>query len=319
MLGRCVVGDVANCPFCSSDIEEDLVVFGGTCPKCFGEIPGEEAPTDPGEERKAAIEKADQAVVRRRRSVQMVGALMLFLVMAGGALTVAFWPEEEAVLLNFDEEYYEEDLDGLAAYEAPEDEPESSASGIAKSTRTTKRDPLGNLEALKGLGKDGDVLDGVAVAEQVGPSTSGMRTSENGDINPFADDQKIADGVSGGAPMVGGLVPSVKINRQLQRGVTLTDDNQIIGMIRKVLSDNSRGLQTRCYEKELKNKPDLKGKWTLRFTVDTKGQVRDATAEGRDMQDASLEFCLVEQVSRWEFQAIHKAQPVQKSYTFRPG
>ena len=46
--------DLAACPFCGRDVDADLVTYGGKCPHCFGEIPGEEAPTDPGEEKKAA-------------------------------------------------------------------------------------------------------------------------------------------------------------------------------------------------------------------------------------------------------------------------
>ena len=35
----------------------DLLVFGGACPHCLIDIPGEEAPTDPGEELKKKQEE----------------------------------------------------------------------------------------------------------------------------------------------------------------------------------------------------------------------------------------------------------------------
>ena len=37
------------CPFCGSEVGEDLLINGGHCPQCLIEIPGEDTPTDPGE------------------------------------------------------------------------------------------------------------------------------------------------------------------------------------------------------------------------------------------------------------------------------
>ena len=53
--------DVA-CPFCSRPVNVEMTLYGGRCPHCFGEIPGEESPTDPGEEKKqaAAVVKAQK-------------------------------------------------------------------------------------------------------------------------------------------------------------------------------------------------------------------------------------------------------------------
>ena len=48
------INDPLNLPLCTP---QDLVTFGGTCPKCFAEIPGEEAATDPGADVRAAIER----------------------------------------------------------------------------------------------------------------------------------------------------------------------------------------------------------------------------------------------------------------------
>ena len=39
---------MGECPFCKAQIDEEILLYGGTCPTCLIEIPGEESATDPG-------------------------------------------------------------------------------------------------------------------------------------------------------------------------------------------------------------------------------------------------------------------------------
>ena len=41
---------MGECPFCGAGVDEDLIALGGICPRCFGEIPGEQTATDPGDD-----------------------------------------------------------------------------------------------------------------------------------------------------------------------------------------------------------------------------------------------------------------------------
>ena len=63
-------------------------MYGGSCPKCFGEIPGEEAATDPGEQVKAEQAKSDN----RRMLAKTLVPLALAVPLLGGlaALAVGF-------------------------------------------------------------------------------------------------------------------------------------------------------------------------------------------------------------------------------------
>lgn len=94
---------MAECPFCGSEVSDDLVTFGGTCPKCFAEIPGEEAATDPGADVRAAIERRD----RRRATFRTMASLAVLLMIVSctglAAFAVVVWPEPEvAEILDFD-------------------------------------------------------------------------------------------------------------------------------------------------------------------------------------------------------------------------
>ena len=52
---------MADCPFCGGEISEAMALDGGTCPHCFGEIPGEDAPTNPGDDLLQAIAAKDES------------------------------------------------------------------------------------------------------------------------------------------------------------------------------------------------------------------------------------------------------------------
>ena len=70
------------CPFCKGEVDDDVLTFGGRCPSCLIEIPGDEAPTDPGAEARAAQEAAEAAAQKPRVGI-IVGALVLPLMIEG--------------------------------------------------------------------------------------------------------------------------------------------------------------------------------------------------------------------------------------------
>lgn len=132
---------VGDCPFCGSKVPEDLVTFGGVCPTCFAEIPGEEAATDPGEQVKAQNAQRD----RMRATARTLLPLVVIVPVLGVLALLALWfltrPAPEVVLLDFDEfeDYPMPELvaaapepdDGVAAVEPAEaaGTPEGAATG----------------------------------------------------------------------------------------------------------------------------------------------------------------------------------------------
>lgn len=94
---------VGDCPFCGSKVQEDLITFGGTCPTCFAEIPGEEAATDPGEQVKAEQAQKDRMRATARTLLPLVVILPVLAVLALVALWFLTRPAPEVVLLDFDE------------------------------------------------------------------------------------------------------------------------------------------------------------------------------------------------------------------------
>ncbi|MCO4744596.1 MAG: AgmX/PglI C-terminal domain-containing protein [Proteobacteria bacterium] len=114
-----------------------------------------------------------------------------------------------------------------------------------------------------------------------------------------------------------GLTPDVSISRREQLGIRLEDDQAIIAMIKRVMDTEIPRLRV-CYERRLKQAPELKGRWALRFTVRADGYTEAATVNGLDSRDDQLEACVVEKLKSWQFQKIREDQPIKKTVTFRP-
>ena len=91
---------MSECPFCGASVSEDLITYGGSCPKCFGEIPGEEAPTDPGAEARAIQEKKDRRGATIRAVLGLAAMASVVALVGVAAVAVVLWPEPEVAVLD---------------------------------------------------------------------------------------------------------------------------------------------------------------------------------------------------------------------------
>lgn len=297
---------MAHCPFCNGAIDEAIDRFGGTCPSCFGEIPGDEAATDPGEEVKAQQE----AAIQRRAQARSLRPLLLAIPVVLGTVAIAlyavFKPVPEAVALNLDDaEYWQQDYEGLMVVtaSAPEEPevPASTGSGGAR-TPAASDDAPDAVASIRRPGASGEALGG------------GTRTVAQGG---GGDEPKITMNTSGGSAANPFAELSVSVQRKREKGVRLTNDNDIIEMIKAVVATETPKLQS-CYDRRLKVRDDLAGAWQLRFTVNRDGNVKAARAIGQDVADEELESCIADRLSGWTFQPIKADLPVQRTIRFRP-
>jgi hypothetical protein len=319
---------LAECPFCGSSVDEDLVVYGGPCPKCFAEIPGEEAPTDPGAEARAAQEKRDRRGATLKAAIGM-GAMMALVGCAGvAALAVVLWPEPEVAVLDFDSaEFDYPAMELVGNVEEVEEEGEPVDVEVAKvspkprpsaSPKPRKEFDPSAYGKVEVPGSDG-VDAGAALGKEDGIAQVDGTRGTRGVDGPAGGPAGI-DAVGGDdRAQQGGIGLDIDLNVQRRTGVVLSDPDQIRQMIGKLMGQQVRKLSY-CYERRLKQKPDLGGRWLIKYTVSKDGTAIDASATGRDVSDAELESCLVQNIeSKWRFDPIVRAQPVQKTLTFRPG
>lgn len=55
-----------------------------------------------------------------------------------------------------------------------------------------------------------------------------------------------------------------------------------------------------CYERELKRNPDIKGKLTVRFTINPDGAVIDVELISSTLQNNNVERCILARIRRWD-------------------
>jgi hypothetical protein len=88
--------------------------------------------------------------------------------------------------------------------------------------------------------------------------------------------------------------------------------------LRAVFRDTS-GQARDCYERALKQNPNLAGKVILSITIATDGSVSSAVANGQTLNNAKVNSCLEQQARRWSFPKPEGgAARVNKPYTFSP-
>ena len=297
---------MAECPFCSSKITEQLSIHGGTCPSCFGEIPGEEAPTDPGAVVRARQEAEDAKTVQRSRLPLVFGAFGMLAFIAGAGW-IATRPPEVVPVLDFDQlEFAEYEITPMAdedteaapvATPRPQQPRPSALERIA-----SQGDPSLNLG--QGHGGQGVVDHQSGTRMIMGPDGNMQPAGLNTTLSPSFGE-------------AGGMSSDMTIRRSSMQGVTLTDDNDIIDMIRAVMEDGIPRLQ-RCYTLQLKTNESLRGNWVLNYTLLASGTASAITVDGEGVSDATMESCIEGKIAAWRFQPIKGDIPIRKTLRFRP-
>jgi len=305
---------LVECPFCANEVDEDLITFGGPCPKCFADIPGEEAATDPGEEVKAAEARKDQLRMTMRTVLPFVLAMPVVFCLGVGALWYGFLrPAPVVVMLDFDElDEYPIELVAVSPEEAAEDGDLKSA-GTRRVVRSGEDAASAYAPGTGELGiGDAKVdLGGDAVADG-GEGTRGTRSGIDGPSSGPA----LGGGVSRTSKQEAGLDFGLDVSTA-RRGAMLEDPEAIRKMIGQRLRDQAPRLNS-CYESQLKTNETLSGRWRIAFTVTSEGKAISPSAEGLNASVGPFEDCLVREVGKWSFQRIKHDQPVRKTFTFRP-
>ena len=83
---------MGSCPFCKESVDSAILEYGGRCPSCLIEIPGEDAPTDPGEAAKAAQEAEEAAAVNRPR-LPLIAGIVAVVALCGVGGFMALTPD----------------------------------------------------------------------------------------------------------------------------------------------------------------------------------------------------------------------------------
>jgi len=287
-----------QCPFCKGKVEEDLLRFGGHCPHCLNEIPGEEAATDPGAQARARqeleVRVAAARVQRRNRLLSVLAALLL----VAGVGAYAVFHEEPAPLLLEDVEIY---IPPVSAHRNVAAE-EAEAAAAAKAEEERKRKEAASHHVASVTPTANTSAEALASA---GPAPSAPSSAP-----PETTAQSLNQSSLGGfdlspkGPALKGIGP-----------ITATTDSEIKQMAKTVVDANFRQLR-QCYESRIKENPNLSGRWILAWTIESDGSVSKAEAEGQGVKDRAFEDCMVRNVQQWKFQPVAKSTDLARAFVF---
>lgn len=294
-----------SCPFCDHPVAEPIARFGGTCPQCFGEVPGDEAATDQGE----------TPVPISRPSLfgfAVVGGMLVGLLgtlVVGAALWWRAAPRVAAPTLDFDQP-----LPEVVAID-PAPAAGRARSGAASVDQRAAAYATGEETWSAGGGTDEIVLRSAPARTrptEVRRSGTGARRS---------------GGAPAGGPLsqgrAGSQAPTFDLS--VSGGTVGRDDHLVLDdelAIRMMIGDRlRRGIRELrgCYDRRLKQSPDLQGRWRLTFTVSSEGRAANVVLAGLDRRDRTFERCVRDHITRrWSFAKVAKPTDVSKTLTFRP-
>ncbi|MEM6928529.1 MAG: AgmX/PglI C-terminal domain-containing protein [Myxococcota bacterium] len=295
------------CPFCGHSIDEVVARFGGTCAHCFGEVPGEEAATDQGPTPAPVTRTSPQrpmgaVLAISGGTVVGISIALLLLVM----VRVTQRPSGPRPVMDFDDWPMPE---VVAVAEA---KPEPTRAPPPKRRKPRAEAYAANPEALA---PPTDVAGALRAAAEAAPSGAGARRgwSGRGEAAPSTVPRPSRMSSAG----------TGALDISLGGGEVQRDDNVVLAdpvAIRMMIGERlRRGIAELrgCYDRRLKQRPDLSGRWRLTFTVSQDGRATDAALAGLDEPDEALEGCLREHVvRRWAFAPVAEPTEVSKTLSF---
>lgn len=277
---------MAVCPFCQGEISEQIALHGGTCPKCFGDVPGEEAATDPGEQLAARQRAEDtaRAQASARRPLLFIGPIAALLLAAVGYGVYAQLTAPVVERLDFGDDEFTIDIE-LARYEEP-----------PPGAEAPEADAAPKRAALLGTGGSRRASEGGAADDAGGHPVEGPGVTE-----------------------AGGSAGGFDINFSAARtAALLTSKDDLQAAVRDLFKTRAGRLQ-QCYERSLKGNEGLAGTWRLSFTIDEEGKATEAAAAGQQMQDPAFEACLAQEMASWRLAGrLEKPWPVSLPVAFKP-
>jgi TonB family protein len=180
--------------------------------------------------------------------------------------------------------------------------------GEAGATQGDLEKALGELDGLKRSGKAG--TGGIITQGKGKAGQKGTRSTEGAGIDELIAGKGQA--TSTDVQRKGNIVVEQVSAIADERGIR--SESRDADQVSEVINRHNSSIQY-CYQRELKQNPDLKGKLVVRFTVTPEGKVNDVKVISSTLDSPSIERCVISRIKRWDdFGAI---DPSKGEATFR--
>jgi len=292
----------AVCPFCRGDVKADLLTYGGHCPHCLIEIPGEEAPTNPNAE-KVQEEKLIKEVAQVKQEKKSRLALVAFALAAVGALVVVIWPSPKPSEFALEDDWVimpvskHRDIADPAVTDAA---PAAAEGGAASKSKPGRKSSNGEKSSPP-----------EASAQASGQGSSGRGATATS-APPEQRGSTVSAGAATGDPFaVNSGGPSAKE----MEGTCLKDEGDIETMVRGRVKSSGAQVQA-CYEQALKQNESLRGSWRVSLTLGRDGRASKVQVLAQNGKDAGFESCLGRVVGGWKFQGVCEDMALTVPFSF---
>ncbi len=167
---------------------------------------------------------------------------------------------------------------------------------------------LGNLEELKRTGKS---TTGSVYGSAKGSRTQkGTRATSGGGIDDLISEREQVKSTA--VKRQGNLVVEKVSSIADERGIK--SESRDPDKVSEVVNRHNSSIQY-CYQRELKQNPDLKGKLVVRFTITPEGKVGDVKLISSTLNIPRIERCVVSRIRRWD--DFGQIDPSKGDATFR--
>ncbi|MFM2161615.1 MAG: hypothetical protein RLZZ383_1127 [Pseudomonadota bacterium] len=291
-----------RCPFCHKPVAEAVVQYGGTCPSCFADIPGEDVATDPGEIVRAQRRAKDEADVRKQSMKQAWMFAPVALAVLGFGV-VALMPEPEItelVIEDFAIDFDMKEWDPKAGTKAQAAAKIAKAEDAAKAGPTDPADPAdpaakataaASAGSVAASAADGAALKGASAGASpvAGAATPSLGTPASGMAAPSVAAS------TGGAGMGLGGMPEVTAERSGPM-LSASKKDEIVAVVRSLMSRRKADIGE-CIT------PGLSGSWMLKITFNEKGEVKAVDLAPQGAAVPEFETCVEGNVKFWKLGA----------------
>jgi outer membrane biosynthesis protein TonB len=279
---------MGECPFCSAEISEDLVLYGGACPGCLIDIPGEEAPTDPGEttstEGISAQTVAQNSKDLPTRTLVLAGVLCVVMVIGIGLL-VSRQSGGPGTVAEYDQS--EEQHENLEA-EAPAEFAENPV------TPEPVADPSETVAEIEVVAQTGQRS-----------RSRGPRAGSEVEEEESSFETQVVEGSLGASV--------VNVSRDTSIDAGAVRGAQVTTYISSARSRMDKKFKA-CIEEKAKG---TRGNVRLSYTVQTDGSVTELSlSTSSSLSDPGLRSCFDDHALGLKFPEFAATQPVSETFSY---
>ena len=310
---------MGECPFCSAEIDEEVMLYGGTCTACLIDIPGEEAPTDPGID--AITEEAQTATVlalatgktsHRRGGLIAAGAAALVLI--GVGIYAGLGGEEEwapRTVSAVDGSAGAKSGSGTTGGESGDESGSAGADAGAADVGESTEEQVGSLAsaagATEGSGAGTNSQSSArssAASSTVNSKTRGEQKVEESDDGPTLKSEVVTGG-SGQS--------TVNVRRDTSLETEAVGSDQATAYVSSMNSRVGKKFLA-CVQEHRFGGNEATGKVRLSYTVQTDGSVTDIRVDPTaGLKDPSLTKCFGAATDGIKFPEFKDSTPVAQT------